>query len=93
MQWPTVEKVFLGTHLWEFPSCIDFIDGTLIEICKPWQNEAHHTWFNGQKKIYAMNNMVIVDYHGLFIYVDPSYSGSYHDVNILWQSSVYKNWC
>jgi hypothetical protein len=37
IQWPIVEeRVSLGTHLWEFPSCIGFIDDTLIEICKPW---------------------------------------------------------
>jgi hypothetical protein len=50
IQWPTVEeRVSLGTHLWEFPGCIGFIDDTLIEICKPWQNEAHHVWFSEPK--------------------------------------------
>ncbi len=73
----------LGTHLQEFIDCVRFIDGTLIKIHKPWQNEAHCTWFNGQKNIYVMNNMVIVDHHGLFIYVDQGYPSSYHDVSIL----------
>jgi hypothetical protein len=40
-----------------------------------------------------MNNMVIVDHHRLFIYVDPGYLGSYHDFSILRHSSVYQNWC
>jgi hypothetical protein len=35
-----------------------------------------------------MNNMIILDYHGLFIYVDIGYLGFYHDVNIL----RYDNW-
>jgi hypothetical protein len=39
-----------------------------------------------------MNNTIIVDHHKLFIYVDPGYLNSYHDVNILWHSSVYQNW-
>jgi hypothetical protein len=30
------ERVTLGAHLQEIPRCIGFIDGTLIEICKPW---------------------------------------------------------
>jgi len=39
-----------------------------------------------------MNNIVIVDHHGLFIYIDIGYRGFYHDVTILWHSNVYKNW-
>jgi hypothetical protein len=39
-----------------------------------------------------MNNMIIVNHHKLFIYVNPSYPSSYHDVNILQHSSVYQNW-
>jgi hypothetical protein len=84
IQWFTPkERVRLGTHLRELPRCIGFIDGTLIKICKPWQSEAHHTWFNEQKKIYAMNNMVILDHQGLFIYINGGYLGSFHDVSIL----------
>lgn len=30
-----------------------------------------------------MNNMIILDYHGLFIYINIGYLGFYHDVNIL----------
>jgi hypothetical protein len=93
IQWPTPKgRVTLGAHLREILMCIGFIDGTLIEIHKPWQNEAHCTWFNGQKKIYTMNKMVILDHHGLFIYIKIGYSSSYHDVSILQHSSVYKNW-
>lgn len=28
------------------------------------------TWFNGQKKIYAMINTIIQDHHELFIYIN-----------------------
>jgi hypothetical protein len=30
-----------------------------------------------------MNNTIILDHKGLFIFIDFSYPGSYHDVNIL----------
>jgi hypothetical protein len=38
---------------------------------------------SGGKKICAMNNMVIMDHHELFIYIDIGYHGSYYDVSIL----------
>jgi len=44
------EKVTLRMQLQELLGCIRFIDGTLIDIWKPWQDEAHHTWFDGQNK-------------------------------------------
>ena len=40
----------------------------------------------------ALNNTVIVDHDGLFIYVDCGYPGSFHDVNILRQSDFHRNW-
>ncbi len=39
-----------------------------------------------------MNNMVILNHHRLFIYIDISNLGSYHDVNIFRHLGVYKNW-
>ena len=66
-----------------FPSCIGIIDGTLVKIRRPWKNPEHNKWFNGRKKMYCMNNIVIVDHHGLFIYVNPTYPGSFHDVSCL----------
>jgi hypothetical protein len=47
-------------------------------------------WFNGWKKMYFMNNMVVV-HHGLFIYLDVGYPCSFHDVTILCESHLYKN--
>ncbi len=36
IRWSTLEeRLTLGVHLQEIPRCIRFIDGTLIEICKP----------------------------------------------------------
>jgi hypothetical protein len=39
-----------------------------------------------------MNNMVVVDRHGLFVDVNFEYLKSYHDVNILCQLDIYKSW-
>jgi hypothetical protein len=36
--------------------------------------------------MYAFNNTVVIDHDGLFIYIDPGYPGSFHDVNCLRQS-------
>jgi hypothetical protein len=93
IQWPALEKrIRLRTNLPKLQGCIGFINGSLIKIRKPWQNKAHHTWFNGRKKIYVMNNVVILDYRGLFIYIDGGYPSSFHDVSILRHLNVYKDW-
>jgi len=39
-----------------------------------------------------MNNMIIVDNQGLFIYINIGYPRSWHDVTILWHSNLYANW-
>ncbi len=40
-----------------------------------------------------MNNMVIIDYHGLLIYINTSYLESYYDMSILWHLKIYQNKC
>jgi hypothetical protein len=39
-----------------------------------------------------MNTKVILDYKGLFIYIDCGYPRSYHDVNILGHFNIYQEW-
>ena len=63
-----------------------------MKIRRPWKNPEHGKWFNRRKKMYCMNNVVIVDHHGLFIYVDPGYPGSFHDVSCLRASDMYTAW-
>ena len=75
-----------------FSGCNGFIDGTLVKIRRSWKNPEHHKRFNDRKKMYCMNNVVIVDHHGLFIYVDPSYPRSFHDVTCLRASDMYGMW-
>jgi DDE superfamily endonuclease len=42
--------------------------------------------------MYPMDSTVIVGHDGLFMYVDPGYPGSFHDVTILQQSELHTNW-
>jgi hypothetical protein len=42
--------------------------------------------------MHSMNSTEVVDHDGLFIYVDPGYPGSFHDVTILRQSELYTSW-
>lgn len=76
-----------------FYGCIGFIDGTLVRIQRP-QLEAQYAerYYTRRKKTYAMNNTIVIDHDGLIIYVDPGYPGSYHDVSILRESDLFKNW-
>lgn len=74
--WLTVkERVILVRGIQDFPSCIAFINGTLEQICKLWNNVMYWTWFNGRKKIYLMDNIILVDNQDLFIYIDIRYPG------------------
>ena len=93
IKWPDeLERQALASTIPALPGCIGFIDGTLVKIRRPWKNPEHGKWFNGRKKMYCMNNVVIVDHHGLFIYVDPTYPGSFHDVSCLQVSDMYRAW-
>jgi hypothetical protein len=86
------EKVALAIMILHSSNYIEFINVAHSLIWKPWQNEVHKTWFNLCKKMYLMNNTVIGDHRGLFIYMDVGYSGLYHDVIILCILDMHKNW-
>ncbi|KAL3700924.1 hypothetical protein R1sor_018946 [Riccia sorocarpa] len=93
LRWPTrEERRRLAATLPQFPGCIGFIDGTLCKIRRPFQDPLHRNWYNGRKKIYSVNNTVVVDHSGLFIFIDSGYPGKFHDVSILRESDLYKNW-
>ena len=84
IRWPgPSEREVLGRTIPQLPGCIGFIDGTLCRIRRPYNDPDERRWYNGRKKMYCFNNTVVVDHNGLFIYVDPGYPGSFHDVNIL----------
>lgn len=62
---------------------------TLVNIQKkPWNNQEY--WFNGRKKIYCTNNIVVVSHKGLFLLVNLGYPRSYDNVSILQHSCVQK---
>jgi hypothetical protein len=93
IHWPDANtRAVLANRIPGFRGCIGLIDGTLCKIRRPYRNPDHASWFNGRKKMYSMNSTVIVDHDGLFIYVDPGYPGSFHDVTILRQSELYTSW-
>ena len=90
IKWPSVdERVEAGSH--EFPGCIGIIDGTLVKIRRPWRDDNHGCYFNGRKKMYCINNLVVIDHFGLFIYVEARFLGAYHDINVLRRSDLVAN--
>ena len=93
IRWPNVMvRQALASMVPGFSGCIGIIDGTLVKIRRPWKNPDHGKWFNGRKKMYCMNNVVIVDHHGLFIYINSTYSGSFHDDTCLRASELHSSW-
>ena len=93
IKWPNATKrQALASMVLSFLGCIGIIDGTLIKIYRPWKNRDHAKWFNGRKKMYCMNNIVIVDHHDLFISVDFNYQRSFHDVSCLRASEMHGTW-
>lgn len=89
------ERQGLSKNLPDYIGCIGFIDRTLIEISRPSAEsraDQQQLWNNGRKLMYCFNNTVIVDHFGLFIFIDPSYPGSIHDVKCLRKSEFFKKW-
>jgi hypothetical protein len=90
IRWPTIEEQqVLGTQLSQFQGYIGFINGTFIKIHRPWNNPTHQSWFNGWKKIYCLNNLMVLDHQGLFIYLNLGFPRSYYDVIVLWQLDIH----
>lgn len=95
IEWPDAERrrQLAGKEPF-FYGCIGFIDGTLLRIHRPSNIGEHlsRRYYTRRKKIYGFNNTIAVDHDGLIIYIDPGYAGSYHDITILRQSELYRNW-
>lgn len=85
----TEDRSCLGSLNHTFPDCIGFIDDTLVEIGRMWKNALHSKGFNNSKKIYCMNNTVIVSHEGLFMHVDLGHPKSFHNITILKHSRFY----
>lgn len=63
IRWPTLEERHaLAAHIPQLPGCIGFVDGTLVRIHRPFENEHHARWFQSRKKMYCMNNTILVDH-------------------------------
>jgi hypothetical protein len=92
IQWPNPEKRReLGLRVPSMPGCIGFVDGTLCRIRRPNRHD-HGLYYNRRKRGYFFNNIVVIDHDGLFIYVDPGFAGSFHDVNCLRNSELHRTW-
>jgi hypothetical protein len=70
------ERAMLVFGIQDFLGCIKSINKTLIKICKPWNNVMYKTWFNIMKKIDLMDNIMVCDHQGLFIYINTKYLGT-----------------
>ena len=95
IRWPSAEERRRLAARTDVKGCLGFIDGTLVEIRRPSSkrlSDRHQMWYNGHMSMYCVSNTVIVDHDGLFIYIDPGYPGSFHDVNCLRRSELYQNW-
>jgi hypothetical protein len=63
IQWPIAEEIIGNTInqntlvLWLHW----FHYGMFVKIWKPWQNATHKTWFSGHKKVYSMNNTLVIE--------------------------------
>lgn len=42
--------------------CIGFIDDILIKFRRPWNHSNYVEWFNGCKKMYCMNNTIVMSH-------------------------------
>ena len=65
---------------------------TLSRYGGPYRNVDQSHWFKGRKQIYSINNIVIVDINGFFMYVDSGYAWSFHDVTCVRESRINSNW-
>lgn len=93
IKWPSPQEALdLARRVPQLSGCIGFIDGTLCQIRRPFNNALHSNGFNGRKKMYCINNTAVVNHSGLFIYVVIGYPGKFHDVHILRSSELFKQW-
>lgn len=94
LQWPdAARRAELAEREPFFYGCIGFIDGTLVRINRPaMRNSLSSRYYTKRKKLYAFNNTIVVDHDGFIIYIDAGWAGSFHDVRILQESHLHKNW-
>lgn len=85
------QKISLRVRTSRLTGWIGIIDGASVQIYRP-RIEEDRSYYNGRRKIYSFNNIVVVDHDGFIIYIDPSFYGSYHNVRCLRGSGLGRNW-
>ena len=92
ISWPNANEGLQSRNtIPELPGCLGHIDGTLCRIRRP-VGPNHKSYYNGRKKLYCFNNVVVVDHNGLFIYVAAGFAGSFHDARTLRATDLAQNW-
>ncbi|PXF42843.1 hypothetical protein BWQ96_07437 [Gracilariopsis chorda] len=92
ISWPTTaERQQQRSRISLFPGCVGYVDGILCRIRRP-HDRHHRAYFNGRKKMYCFNSAVVIDHDGMFIYIAPGNAGSYHDVTVLRDTGLSRNW-
>lgn len=69
-----------------FPDCIGAVDGTLIRITKPVEEEHIYVC---RKGFHAINTLLICNAHLLILYCNAKYPGSTHDSFIYRSSNIW----
>lgn len=83
--WPnTNQRKILKSKIerkYKFPSCIGFIDGSLIPLAfQPvWSHQEFHT----RKESYAVSCMIVCDHNKRIRMLHSGYAGSAHDMRVL----------
>lgn len=88
--WPGLsERKQIASRIFKetgFPSCIGFVDGTLIPLDTkpPWSGED----FYSRKNIYCLSAMIVCDDQKLIRYCYTEWAGSSHDARVFANSNL-----
>lgn len=93
VRWPTngnsISQDFIAASHVNFPRVAGIIDGSLIPIDAPHQNEAGFVDRHGD---HSINVMVVCGPNLDFFYVNARWPGSVHDSRVLRRSSLSQQW-
>ena len=88
-RWPDVaERQAISATIqdrWHFPSCVGFIDGTLLPLWRAPGTNPHN--YYTRKQNYCLQMLVICDHTRRINYFHVGWPGSVHD-NRVWRNSI-----
>lgn len=77
------EREVLGQMLPGLHGVTGNMDNLLVKVIHPYNNPNHSIGSMVKRGCTTINNIIIVDNNGLFIYVDLMYLRSFHDITCL----------